>query len=99
GMSRNEFNHLLDSLNSLSPDQMEQLRGELDSRLASTATIRQPDLTSEELAEQELQRRLVAAGVLSEIKPPPRFVPAREPFTPVAIEGEPLSEPTIRERR
>ncbi|MGO8903066.1 MAG: hypothetical protein ACLQU5_32700 [Isosphaeraceae bacterium] len=48
---------------------------------------------------QELQRRLVAAGLLSEIKPPPRFMPSREPFTPVAIEGEPLSETIIRERR
>ena len=69
-MSQNEFNHLLDSLNALSPDQMEQLRGELDSRLGSTSTIRQPDLTPEELAEQELQRRLVAAGICGEIKPP-----------------------------
>jgi hypothetical protein len=98
-MSRNEFNHLLDSLSALSPDQIDQLRGELDSRLASTSTTHQPDLTPEELAEQELQRRLVAAGVLSEIKPPPRFMPAREPFTPVSIQGEPLSETIIRERR
>jgi hypothetical protein len=51
------------------------------------------------LAEQELQRRLVAAGVLSEVKPPPRFIPARERFTPVTIQGEPLSETIIRERR
>jgi len=56
-------------------------------------------LTPEELAEHELQRRLVAAGVLSEIKPPPRFVPAREPFKPVSVQGEPLSETIIRERR
>jgi hypothetical protein len=100
-MSRNEFNHLLDGLNALSPDQMDQLRDELDKRLASASTICQPepDLTPEESAEQELQRRLVRAGVLNEVKPPPRFMPAREPFTPVSIEGEPLSETIIRERR
>lgn len=59
----------------------------------------QPDLTPEEIADQELQRRLLAAGVISEIKPPPRFLPARERFTPVPITGEPLSETIIRERR
>jgi hypothetical protein len=98
-MSRNEFHQLLDSVNTLSPDQMRQLRDELDSKLASTGAVDQADLTPEELAEQDLQRRLVAAGMLSEIKPPPRFMPARERFTPVSITGEPLSETIIRERR
>lgn len=98
-MSQNEFHHILNSVNALSPDQMRQLRDELDSKLASTAGVDQFALTPEELAEQELQRRLVAAGVLSEVKPPPRFIPARERFTPVTIQGEPLSETIIRERR
>ena len=98
-MSHNEFHHLLDSVNALSLEQMRQLRDELDSKLAASATAGQLDLTPEELAEQELQRRLVAAGLLSEIKPPPRFMPPREPFTPVPIKGEPLSETIIRERR
>jgi hypothetical protein len=98
-MSQNEFHHLLDSVNSLSPEQMRQLRDELDSKLASTAAVDHLALTPEELAEQEMQRRLVAAGVLSEIKPPPRFIPARERFSPVPIQGEPLSETIIRERR
>jgi len=30
-MSQNEFHHILDSVNALSPDQMRQLRDELDS--------------------------------------------------------------------
>ena len=51
------------------------------------------------MAEQEMQRRLVAAGVLSEIKPPRRSTPERERFSPVPIKGEPLSETVIRERR
>jgi hypothetical protein len=53
----------------------------------------------DEIADQELQRRLLAAGVISEIKPPHRLLPARERFTPVPITGEPLSETVIRERR
>jgi hypothetical protein len=98
-MSHNEFHHILDSVNALTPEQMRQLRDELDNKLTASATAGQLDLTPEEFAEQELQRRLVAAGLLSEIKPPPRFMPAREPFTPVPIKGEPLSETIIRERR
>ncbi len=97
-MSHKKFHHLLNSVNALSLEQVRQLRDEPDSKLTS-ASAGQRDLTPEELAEQELQRRLVAAGLLSEIKPPPRSVPPREPFTPVPIEGEPLSESIIRERR
>ena len=67
-------------------------------RLPSPATG-QPDLTPEEIAEQELQRRLLVAGVISEIKPPTP-IPARpERFTPVPITGERISETIIRERR
>ena len=58
----------------------------------------QPELTPEEAADQDLQRRLLAAGVISEIKPPPRLLPTREEFTPVPITGEPISETIIRER-
>jgi hypothetical protein len=90
---------MMDVVNALSPEKLRQLRDELDSKLAATAAVDQLALTPEELAEQELQRRLIAAGVLSEIKPPPRFMPARECFTPVSIEGEPLSDTIIRERR
>ena len=57
------------------------------------------DLTPDELADQVLQRRLLDAGLVSEIKPPPRLLPVRERFTPVPIIGEPLSETVIRERR
>jgi hypothetical protein len=59
----------------------------------------QPELTPEEVAEQELQCRLLKAGIISEIKPPPRLLPVRERFTPVSITGEPISETIIRERR
>ena len=57
------------------------------------------ELTPEEVAEQALQRRLLDAGLISEIKPPPRLMPVRERFTPITITGEPLSETVIRERR
>jgi hypothetical protein len=98
-MSQNDFHDILDSVSSLSPEQMRQLRDELDNKLARAAAVDPDVLTPEECAEQEMQRRLVAAGVLSEIKPPPRLLPARDRFSPVPIQGEPLSETIIRERR
>jgi hypothetical protein len=98
-MTHSEFNHLLGSIAALSPEQMRRLRDELDGKLAASAAAGLADLTTEEVAEQEMQRRLVAAGVLSEIKPPRRFSPERERFSPVPIQGEPLSETVIRERR
>jgi hypothetical protein len=97
-MTHNEFNHLRNSINALSPEQLRQLRDDLDNKLASPPADH-PALTAEEQAEQELQRRLVEAGVLSEIKPPRSLAPAGERFTPVPIKGEPLSETVIRERR
>ena len=36
-MTHNEFNHIVQSLNALSPEQMQQLRRELDVRLALVA--------------------------------------------------------------
>jgi len=51
------------------------------------------------LADQEAQRRLFEAGLLSEIKPPRRVSTGTEEFTPIVIKGEPLSETVIRERR
>jgi hypothetical protein len=39
-MTHNDFNHILGSINTLSPDQMRQLRSELDSKLAESETTR-----------------------------------------------------------
>jgi hypothetical protein len=98
-MTQSEFNHLLSSINGLSPEQLRLLRCELDNKLASPATPAALPLTGEELADQEAQRRLLASGVISEIKPSRRVSTGTEQFTPVPIQGEPLSETIIRERR
>jgi hypothetical protein len=37
-MTHSEFNHIVESLNALSPEQMRQLRRELDGKLATAAT-------------------------------------------------------------
>ena len=38
-MSQNEFNHLLNSIAALSPEQMQQLRRQLESKMAAAANI------------------------------------------------------------
>jgi hypothetical protein len=58
-----------------------------------------PRLMPEEIADQELQRRLLAAGVISEIKPPITDMTPYQNRCAVPIQGEPLSETVIRERR
>jgi hypothetical protein len=98
-MTHSEFNHLLGSINSLSPQQMWQLRRELESKLASSLASTEPPLTLEELADQEAQLRLFEAGLLSEIKPPRRVSTGTEEFAPIVIKGESLSDTIIRERR
>lgn len=99
-MTQSEFAHILSVVHALSPDQMRQLARALEDRM--TAADHRPapaELTAEERADQEFQRRLFDAGVISEIKPPKRASTGTERFTPVVIQGEPLSETIIRERR
>jgi hypothetical protein len=59
----------------------------------------QPVLTPEDIADQELQRRLLAAGIISEIKPPITDLTPYRNRRAVPIQGEPISETAIRERR
>ena len=59
---------------------MRELWRELDSKLALSAVDGEPPLTEEELADQEAQRRLLAAGIISEIKPSRRVATGTERF-------------------
>jgi hypothetical protein len=99
-MTPNEFNHILGSITALSPDQMRQLFCELEARMAAAG--QKPDTappTEAEADNQAIQRRLYDAGLLSEIKPPLRDLTPYRDRKPVPIQGEPLSETVIRERR
>ncbi len=91
-MTQVEFHRFLDSLQALSPEQMRQLRRELDNKLTAVAT---PPAAADVM----LQRRLVEAGLLSEIKPSISDQSAYHHRKAVPIQGEPLSETVIRERR
>lgn len=57
-----------------------------------------PSTPAQPLTEEEWERRLMNAGLLR--RTPPGHRPAGRPdFQPIRIEGEPLSETVIRERR
>jgi hypothetical protein len=100
-MSHAEFARLLQSVDTLSPVQMWQLRQELDLRLAppETETEAGSPANDDESRDMELQRRMLEAGLLSEIKPPITDLTPYRDRKAVPIQGEPLSETIIRERR
>jgi Arc/MetJ-type ribon-helix-helix transcriptional regulator len=54
---------------------------------------------AEQPSSQELQQRLLEAGIISEIKPPITDLTPYQHRQAVPIQGEPLSETVIRERR
>ena len=51
------------------------------------------------LTEEQLEQQLVQSGFLASVPPPPGTAPPPWTFEPVKIDGEPLSETIIRERR
>jgi hypothetical protein len=68
-MSHREFNHLLSSLNALSPEQLATLRRELDSKLAtSPSPTRAKEVKS---TEETVFERLEKAGLIGCLKGPP----------------------------
>jgi Arc/MetJ-type ribon-helix-helix transcriptional regulator len=68
-------------------------------RPTGDAAAGRPARAEEEPNAQELQRRLMEAGVLSEVKPPIADLTPYRHRQAVPIEGEPLSETVVRERR
>jgi hypothetical protein len=98
-MTQIEFVQLQDAIKDLTPDQLRLLREAVDQQLTTNERIDTFIPTPDELAEQQLQKRLFDAGLLSEIKPPSRMWTGVKEFDPIEIEGELLSETIIRERR
>ena len=90
-MSQTEFTQMLSSLEALSPEQMAALRRELD-KMAERAKSAAP------VSEDDFKRELLYAGLMTSL-PTPADPASRPAFQPIAIDGEPLSEIIIRERR
>ena len=68
-MSQREFNHLLSSLNALSPEQLATLRRELDSKLASSPSPARAKHATP--AEESVFDRLERSGLIGCLKGTP----------------------------
>ena len=110
-MTQTEFNHLLSRIKALAPEQLRQLRQQLDKQLArpkkpatpasaKTAKRAKPAETKKPLTEAEFQQHLLNIGLISSLPDPAMDIDDDDPADqPVPIKGEPLSETIIRERR
>ncbi len=112
-MTPTDFNHLLSSIKGLSPAQARQLRQQLDRQLAppknpappaaarkakrGTAT---PRPAKKPLTIDEIHQEMMARGLIIRLPDPALDADDDDPDDqPIAIEGEPLSETILRERR
>jgi hypothetical protein len=95
-MSQTEFTRMLSNLDALSPEQMATLRGELDSKTA--LPVPAAAKRAAPMSEHDFKRQLLNSGLMSSL-PTPADPASRPAFQPIAVDGEPLSETIIRERR
>jgi hypothetical protein len=108
-MTHTDFNHLLSSINGLTPQQMQRLRQQIDERLAAPTKPASPTSTKtakraraappkKKMTEAEFDQHLLKIGLMSQL--PDTAADYDDPDdVPIAIKGEPLSETVIRERR
>jgi hypothetical protein len=89
-MAKTALRRILDDLERLTPDEQKQLREALD-RLLSVASL--PP------TEEEFERELVESGFLERIAAPPVDVHDVQEENPIDIQGRPLSETVIEDRR
>ena len=110
-MTHTDFNHLLSSINALTPEQARQLRQQLDrqaaepkkhpglstAKSAKRAKVEAPQ-AKKPLTRAEFDQHLLEIGLMSQL--PNTEADFDDPDDQlVEIKGEPLSETIIRERR
>ena len=111
-MTQTEFNNLLSRIKALPPEQLRQLRQQIDRKLSEPSKPLAPPSAKKTklpkavaakkkpLTRDEFNRRLMAAGLITRLPDPALDIDDDDPEDqPIAIEGEPLSETIIRERR
>lgn len=81
---------VLDQIRSLTVEEQQQVRAALNSR--DTKPL---------MTEDEFEQHLLATGVITEIPPPPTEadIEAFRNYKPITVEGKPVSETIIEERR
>jgi len=109
-MTHSDFHQLLSSIEGLSPEQVRQLRQQLDKPKKPTAPPSRKgakgtrpatqQAKKKPLTRDEFNQRLMAAGLITRLPDPSLDIDDDDPDDqPVTIKGEPLSETIIRERR
>ena len=108
-MTRADFNHLLDTIKALPPEQARQLRQQLDKQLAPPKKSTRPvsakppkaaPAKKKPMTRDEFNQHLLSIGLISHLPDPALDIDDDDPEDqPIVIEGEPLSETIIRERR
>jgi hypothetical protein len=111
-MTRADFNHLLDTIKALPPAQVRRLRQQLDKQAAQPkkATAARPGKTArppkaapakkKPMTRDEFNQHLLSIGLVTHLPDPALDIDDDDPEDqPIVIEGEPLSETIIRERR
>jgi hypothetical protein len=89
-MTTSNLDQVIEAVKALTPAEQRKLREWLDGLLAPPA----PQMT-----EEEFEQHLLAKGIISEI--PPRIIDRvfEQNRKPIEIEGKPISEIIIEERR
>ena len=84
-MSSLELSDLLAILPSLSLEELRLLRHGCDAAALTAKAAESVVLTPAEEADQELQQRLMDAGLIVEIKPPARLLGPRKAYIPIRV--------------
>jgi hypothetical protein len=84
-----DLERVLDEIKALTPAEIAQVRQKVEELLAAQT----------EDVERTLKQSLLEAGLLSEIKTPDRNAESFRAYQPVTVNGKPVSETIIEERR
>jgi hypothetical protein len=91
-----QFEQIIREFQQLSPAEQAYVRDWVRENV-SAVTVQPPE--GEPISEDEVQRTLLDRGVISNTPNAADYTDADDDFDPIEIEGEPLSETVIRERR
>lgn len=89
-MTATNLDQVLDQVKSLSPDEQRQLRDMLNTLLAKSEA---------QMTDEEFELRLLEKGIISRIPPRVRDEAFYQNRKPVEVEGKPVSEIILEERR
>ncbi len=92
-MAQATLDQVISQLDALKPEELQQLEDAVRTRLRPALEQNK----SKEEKEAAFNQAMLAAGLISRIKPPRTAENAERPL--LEVQGEPLSETIIRERR